>query len=149
MIPTELIIAAFKATLDLSDKVTGKFDDEKYAEAIIKLYGKEPTYNELDAQVEVIKSDPELSPKEKRELLGAISVQKDAARKRELEIKAKCAEIIDNGVAKKGEVATKIVVVIFKTLLTGGLALIPLLLGGHDEDAEDPGDCDDNDENAA
>lgn len=147
MIPTEIIIEAFKATMNFAANTMGKFDDNVYAETIIKLYGKEPTYDELDAQVEVVKNDPNMSTQEKLELLRAITVQKDAARKREVELKAKCAEIIDNGIAKKGETITKVVVVIVKTLLTGGIALIPLLLKGHGDDTEGLSDYDDENGN--
>lgn len=145
MIPTEIIIEAFKATMNFAANTMGKFDDNVYAENIIKLYGKEPTFDELDAQVEVVKNDPDMSTQEKLDLLRAITVQKDAARKREVELKAKCAEIIDNGMAKKGETVTKVVVVIVKTLLTGGLALIPLLLDRHEEDTDEGDDYDDDD----
>lgn len=145
MIPTEIIIEAFKATMNFAGNM-GKFDDNLYAENIIKLYGKEPTYDELDAQVEIIKNDPDMSTQEKLELLRAINVQKDAARRREVELKAKCAEIIDNGAAKRAETVTKVVVVIVKTLLTGGIALIPLLLRGNDDDTDGPSDYDDDDD---
>ncbi len=150
MISIEILIEAFKATMDLAGNL-GKFDDNVYAENILKLYGKEPTYDELDAQVEVVKNDPDMPTQEKLELLRAIAVQKDAARKREVELKAKCAEIIDNGMAKKGEVATKVVVTVLKALLTAGISLIPLLITGHGNDANDIVDLgdenDDDDDN--
>lgn len=150
MIPIEVLIEAFKATLDFAESTASKFDDGKYAEAITALYGQAPTYAELDAQVEVIKAATDIPTQEKLELLRAISVQKDAAREREIAIKRQCAEIVDNGMTKKGETVGRIVSTVLKALFTGGISLIPDAIGyfGKRDDDNDPDD-DEGEANAA
>lgn len=148
MIPIAVLIEAFRATLSLAENAGGKFDDGKYTENIIKLYGAVPTYAELDAQVEVIKVAADISTQEKLALLRAISAQKEAAQEREITLKKQCAEIINNGAARRGEVVGKVVTTILGVIFTAGISLIPLAIDyfgkndseidyGDDEDASD------------
>lgn len=115
------ILEGFKLALDFANKVMDRFDDEKFARAVIELYGKEPTYDELDAQIEIIKNDPDIPTERKLDLLRAVTVQRDAIRDKEFERKQKAAEIIDNSNEKKGNLAGKIAI----GVLSGGVSLLP------------------------
>lgn len=117
----EIIIEAYNKTLSFADNVTSKFDDEKFAKAVNDMYGQEPTYAELDAQIELIKIASDISTQDKLDLLRAISVQRDIIRDSEIKRKNQCAEIIDKGMEKKGEIVTKIVVGVFSC----GISLLP------------------------
>ena len=122
MVPLiQAIIQAYNNTLNFADKIMDKLDDEKYAKAVIELYGQEPTYNELDAQIEIIKNATDIPTEKKLDLLRAVTVQRDAIRDKEMERKKKSAEIIDNGTEKKGNLAGKIAI----GVLSGGVSLLP------------------------
>ena len=122
MVPLiQAIIQAYNTTLNFADKVMDKLDDEKYAKAVIELYGQEPTYSELDAQIEIIKNANDIPTEKKLDLLRAVTVQRDAIRDKEIERKKKSAEIIDNAMEKKGNLAGKIAI----GVLSGGVSLLP------------------------
>ncbi len=122
MVPLiQAIIQAYNTTLSFADKVMDKIDDEKFAKAVIELYGQEPTYNELDAQIEIIKNATDLPSEKKLELLRAVTVQRDTIRDKEMERKRKSAEIISDAAEKKGNLAGKIAI----GVLSGGVSLLP------------------------
>jgi len=117
----QALIEAYKITLSFSDKVVGMFDDEKFAKAVVEIYGREPSYPELDVQIELIKNATDIPTKDKLILLRAVSVQRDSIREREAERMERCAEIINRGMDRRAEVAQKLVL----GLLSGGLYLLP------------------------
>ena len=122
MVPLiQAIIQAYNTTLSFADKVMDKIDDEKYAKAVIELYGQEPTYSELDAQIEIIKNATDIPTEKKLDLLRAVTVQRDTIRDKEMERKKKSAEIISDAAEKKGNLAGKIAI----GVLSGGVSLLP------------------------
>ena len=138
MIPLiQAIIQAYNNTLNFADRVMDKLDDEKYAKAVIELYGKEPTYYELDAQIEVIKNATDIPTEKKLDLLRAVAVQRDAIRDKEIELKKEAAEIINDGMEKRGNLAGKIAI----GVLSGGVSLLPdavnAVKGLKDKNSED------------
>ena len=116
-----ILIEAYKTTLDFSDKALDHIDEEKYARAVNELYGKEPTYKELDTAIEIIKDDEKLPTSEKVQLLTLVSNQREELYERALERKKKHADIIDRGSRRKGETAVKIA----GAVMTGGVSLLP------------------------
>lgn len=116
-----VLVEAYNKTLDFTDSVMSKFDDEKYARAVTEMYGREPTYSELDAQIDIIKEATDIPTEKKLELLKAVTVQRDAIRDKEFERKSKSADVIDRGMDKKADVAKKISL----GVLTGGVSLLP------------------------
>lgn len=117
----EALIEAFKEAMDFSGKVMDHVDEEKYARAVRELYGKEPTYSELDVAIDLIKEDKEMPTTEKVQLLTAVSHRREELYEKALERKRKNADIIDRGTRRKGETAVKIA----GAVLTGGVSLIP------------------------
>ena len=103
-----ILIKALETTTNFAGKVMDKIDDERYAKAVIELYGQEPTYSELDAQIEIIKNATDIPTEKKLALLSAVSAQRDAIREREIAKKKELAEVVDEGARKKGELAGKI-----------------------------------------
>ena len=67
-----VLVEAYNKTLDFTDSVMSKFDDEKYARAVTEMYGREPTYSELDAQIDIIKEATDIPTEKKLELLKAV-----------------------------------------------------------------------------
>lgn len=122
MLPlVEILINAFKDAMDFSNKVLDHIDEEKYAKAVCELYGKEPTYKELDTAIELIKEDKELPTSEKVQLLTLVSNQREELYEKALIRKKKHADMIDRGSRRKGETAVKIV----GAVATGGVSLLP------------------------
>ena len=120
-IPINEVARILKLALDFTNNVVSKFDDEKYAKAVMTIYGKEPDYKELDALVESIRNATDVSTKEKSELLLAIADKRSAIREREVEMKQSSAETVNKGFEKKCEFVGKLVLCV----LTGGLSEIP------------------------
>lgn len=122
MIPlVSVLIEAFKDTMDFSNKIMDHIDEEKYARAVCELYGKEPTYKELDTAIELIKEDEKLSTSEKVQLLTLVSNQREELYEKALIRKKKHADMIDRGSRRKGETAVKIA----GAVMTGGVSLLP------------------------
>lgn len=122
MLPlVEVLIGAFKDAMDFSNKVLDHVDEEKYAKAVCELYGKEPTYKELDTAIEIIKEDKSLPTAEKIQLLTLVSNHREELYEKALARKKKHADIIDRGSRRKGETAVKIV----GAVATGGVSLLP------------------------
>lgn len=122
MLPlVEILIGAFKNAMDFSNKVLDHVDEEKYAKAVCELYGKEPTYKELDTAIEIIKEDKSLPTAEKIQLLTLVSNHREELYEKALARKKKHADIIDRGSRRKGETAVKIV----GAVATGGVSLLP------------------------
>ena len=115
------VLEILKQALDFTDNIVSKFDDEKYARAVMTIYGHEPDYKELDILAETIRSATDISTKEKSELLLAVADKRNALREKEIEYKQKCAKTINKGFEKKCKIAKKIAL----GLLTGGLSLLP------------------------
>lgn len=127
MVPlVDILIQAFKETLNFSDKVMDHIDEEKYARAVTELYGKEPTYTELDTAIDLIKEDKELPTAEKVKLLTVVSNQREELYEKALVRKKKHADMIDRGSRRKGETAVKIA----GAIMTGGVSLIPDVVKG-------------------
>ena len=116
-----VLIEAFKNTLDFSDKIMDHIDEEKYAKAVSELYGKEPTYKELDTAIECIKEDTSLTTAEKVKLLTLVNNQREESYEKALARKKKTADIVDRGSRRKGETAVKIA----GAIMTGGVSLLP------------------------
>lgn len=122
MVPlVEALIKGFEKALSFSDKVMDHVDEEKYARAVRELYGKEPTYTELDAAIEIIKEDKEMATEKKVQLLTAVSHRREELYEKSLDHKKKSADIIDRGTRRKGETAVKIA----GAVMTGGVSLLP------------------------
>lgn len=122
MLPlVEILIGAFKDAMDFSNKILDHVDEEKYAKAVCELYGKEPTYKELDTAIEIIKEDKSLPTAEKIQLLTLVSNHREELYEKALARKKKHADIIDRGSRRKGETAVKIV----GAVATGGVSLLP------------------------
>lgn len=117
----QILIEAFDKCLGFSNKVMDHIDEEKYARAVCEMYGKEPTYAELDTAIELIKDDKEMSTEKKVQLLKAVSQQRQEYYEKALERKKKSASIVDRGTRRKGETAVKIA----GAIMTGGVSLIP------------------------
>lgn len=120
-IPINEVAGILKLALEFTNDVVSKFDDEKYAKAIMTIYGYEPDYKELDILAESIRNATDVSAKEKSELLLAISDKRSAIREREVDIRQRCAETVNEGFEKKCRFVGKLALVVF----TGGLSLIP------------------------
>ena len=120
------IIEAFNHALSFSEKVMESIDEEKYAKAVCDLYGKEPTYAELDTAIELIKEDKEIPTSEKVQLLTLVSNQRDELYEKAVTRKKKHADMIDRGTRRKGETAVKIA----GAVMTGGVSLIPDVVKG-------------------
>ena len=116
-----VLVEAFDKCLNFSNKIMDHIDEEKYAKAICELYGKEPTYAELDAAIEIIKEDKEMPTEKKVQLLTAVSRQREEYYEKALERKKRSATVIDRGTRRKGETAVKIA----GAVMTGGVSLIP------------------------
>lgn len=120
-----IIKEMFEKSLSFADNVMKNFDDKKFAESVTEMYGKEPTYEELDAAIEIIKEDTSMSSKEKIDLLMVLSKQREETRARymdkQVEIKKKHADTLNTATQKKGDIAVKVAM----GVLTGGLSLIP------------------------
>ena len=120
-----IIKEMFDKSLAFADNVMKNFDDKKFAESVTEMYGKEPTYEELDAAIEIIKQDTTMSSKEKVDLLIVLSKQREETRARymdkQVDVKKKHAETLNEATQKKGDIAVKVAM----GVLTGGLSLIP------------------------
>ena len=120
-----IIKEMFDKSLAFADNVMKNFDDKKFAESVTEMYGKEPTYEELDAAIEIIKQDTTMSSKEKVDLLMVLSKQREETRARymdkQVDVKKKHAETLNEATQKKGDIAVKVAM----GVLTGGLSLIP------------------------
>ena len=120
-----IIKEMFDKSLAFADNVMKNFDDKKFAESVTEMYGKEPTYEELDAAIEIIKQDTTMSSKEKVDLLMVLSKQREETRARymdkQVDVKKKHAETLNEATQKKGDIAVKGAM----GVLTGGLSLIP------------------------
>lgn len=121
MLPLNEVLGILNLALDFTNSVVSKFDDEKYAKAVMDIYGHVPTYQELDTLAEIIRNATDISTKEKSDLLLAIADKRSSIRKKEIEYRQTCAETADRGFEKKCRVVGKLALVIF----TGGLSLIP------------------------
>ncbi len=115
------VIEILRMALDFTNNIVSKFDDEKYANAVMTIYGHKPDYKELDILAETIRSATDISTKEKNELLLAVADKRNALREKEIEYKQKCAKTVNKGFEKKCKFAGKLVLGLF----TGGLSLLP------------------------
>ena len=100
-----IIKEMFDKSLAFADNVMKNFDDKKFAESVTEMYGKEPTYEELDAAIEIIKQDTTMSSKEKVDLLMVLSKQREETRARymdkQVDVKKKHAETLNEATQKK------------------------------------------------
>lgn len=119
MIPNNAVIEMLKAAFDFSNNVVSKFDDEKYAQAVITIYGHEPNYKELDELVELIKANPNTSLEDKRNLIFSVTDKKREILHDEFEYKRESSKIVNKGFEKKCKIAGKL----FLGVATGGLSL--------------------------
>lgn len=115
------VIEILKLALDFTNSVVSKFDDEKYAKAVMDIYGHEPTYQELDTLAEIIRNATDISTKEKSDLLLAIADKRSSIRVKEIEYRQDCARTIERGIKKFFKYAGKL----FLGVSTGGLSLLP------------------------
>lgn len=115
------VIEILKLALDFTNNTVSKFDKEKYANAVMKIYGHEPDYKELDILAESIRNAKDVSTKEMSDLLFAIADKRSAIRKKEIEYRQECAETVNRGFKKFCKYAGKF----FLGISTGGLSLIP------------------------
>ena len=109
----DLIVDMLAKSLDFTNKIVDKFDDEKYAKAVMEIYGHDPDNKELDKLAEMIMNATDISTDEKSALLLAIADKR-------LEIKKGCAEIVDRGSEKRCEIAKKLALGVF----TGGISVL-------------------------
>ena len=120
-----IIKEMFEKSLSFADNVMKNFDDKKFAESVTEMYGREPSYDELDAAIAIIKEDTTMSAKEKVDLLMVLSRQREETRARfldkQVEIKKKHADTLNAATLKKGDVAVKVAM----GVLTGGVSLLP------------------------
>lgn len=120
-----IIKEMFEKSLSFADNVMKNFDDKKFAESVTEMYGREPSYDELDAAIAIIKEDTTMSAKEKVDLLMVLSRQREETRARfldkQVEIKKKHADTLNAATQKKGDVAVKVAM----GVLTGGVSLLP------------------------
>ncbi len=125
-----IIKEMYVKSLDFANNVMSKFDEKKFAESVTEMYGKEPTFAELDAAIEIIKADTTMSTKEKVDLLMVLSKQRDESRSKyldkDVEIKKKHADTVNDNMQKKGDIAVKVAM----GVLTGGVSLIPDAVDG-------------------
>jgi hypothetical protein len=112
--------AIFKA-LDVTANVVGNFDCTTYVRSTNDLCGDEPLYHELDTQEELIKNATDIPTEKKLAYLKAISYQRSELRENEIRCKIECAEAIDRGMEKRGQIFTKV----FLAILSGGVTLLP------------------------
>lgn len=117
----QIIVDAYNKTLDFANGVMSKFSYDEFSNSVVKMYGQEPTFSELDAQIELIKNDVDMPTDKRIALLRAVTVQRNVILDRDLERKQKVAETMIRGNEKHMEFATKGVL----CLLSGGLTLIP------------------------
>lgn len=115
------VVEILKLTMDITNNAVSKFDDEKYANAVMKIYGHEPDYKELDVLADAIGKASDISAKEKCELLFAIADKRSAIREKEIEFRQECAETVNRGFKKFCKYAGKLIL----GVSTGGLYLIP------------------------
>ena len=115
------VIEILKLAMDFTNNAVSKFDEEKYANAVMVIYGHEPDYKELDTLVEIISKATDISAKEMSDLLFAIADKRSAIRKKEIEYRQECAETVNRGFNKFCKYAGKF----FLGISTGGLSLIP------------------------
>ena len=109
MIPINVAVDVLKQALDFTSGFVGKFDEEKYARAVNEIYGHEPNYSELDVLADLIRNATDISTKDKSDLLFALADKRCQIREREFEHKRTSAQIIDNGSARRAEIALKII----------------------------------------
>ena len=109
------------AASDLTGKVINSFDEEKHANAVMKLYGSDPNHSTIEVLIKMIVEDTELSSNDKYERLLAIAKMENDFRDREFEHKIECARALDEGFEKRGKFVLKLVF----GVLSGGVTLIP------------------------
>lgn len=128
MIPIDVAVNILKQALDFTSDIVGKFDEEKYAKAVSEIYGHEPNYSELDILAEQIKTATDISTKDKNTLLHAIADKRTEIRKKELEYKKECAQIVDAGFERKSKNVLKILNGVL-IILTAGCAAFGVTKG--------------------
>ena len=121
MIPINTVIEILKQAMDFSNNIVSKFDDEKYARAVMEIYGKEPDYYELEKLADAICNATDISTKDKADILFALADKRSEIRKKEIELRKECGEIANEGFEKKCKIALWLVM----GVATGGLSLIP------------------------
>ncbi len=121
MIPINVVADILKQALDFTNNVVSKFDDEKYASAVMKIYGHEPDYSELDTLSKAIETATDISIKEKSELLMAVADKRSELREKEIEYKKECAKVVNKGFEKKCKFALKLAL----GVMSGGISLLP------------------------
>ena len=115
------VIEILKLAMDFTNNAVSKFDEEKYANAVMAIYGHEPDYKELEALVEIIRNATDISTKEKRDLMFAVADKRSSIRVKEIEYRQDCARTIERGIKKFFKYAGKL----FLGVSTGGLSLLP------------------------
>ena len=121
MLPIKEIVEMLKEAWNFSNNIVKTFDEEKYARAVIEIYGHEPNYNELDILAKVIENATDISTKEKMDLLFAISDKRNELREKEFKLKNESAKTVDRGTKKKLKNIAKFAL----HIASGGLTLIP------------------------
>lgn len=121
-----ILLEAYNNSLKFADSVTNKFDEKRFAEAVTQMYGREPTYAELDACIEIIKTDTTISTKEKIDMLRALSKERDEYRDKEFEKKLKYADKVNESNQSKADAAVKVAM----GVMSGGVTLLPEALKG-------------------
>lgn len=121
MLPINVVVEMLNKALDFTNSVVSKFDDEKYAKAVIEIYGYAPDYSELDTLAKAIENANDISTAEKTKLILAIADKRSALREKEIEYKKECAKIINKGFEKKCKFTMKLAL----GIATGGVSLLP------------------------
>ncbi len=109
------------AATNLTDKAINSFDEEKHANAVMKLYGSDPNHSTIEALIKLIVEDTELSSNDKYERLLAIAKIENDFRDREFGYKTECARVLNEGFEKRGRFWLKL----FCGFFSGGVTLIP------------------------
>ena len=133
MLPINVVVEMLNKALDFTNSVVSKFDDEKYAKAVVEIYGHAPDYSELDNLSKMIENADDISTVEKTKLILAIADKRSALREKEIEYRKECAKIVNKGFEKKCKFTMKLALGIF----TGGVSLLPdiynLIVNRNDE----------------
>lgn len=89
---------SLKQVVDFASNLISNFNVGEYVKNVNDLHGNESSRACVDAQIDLIKSDPKLSTEEKINLMSDAEAQHNA---RDIEHKAQRAQIIDRGRDRK------------------------------------------------
>ncbi len=115
------VVEILNQALNFTNSVVSQFDDEKYARAVVEIYGHEPDYSELNTLAELIVNAEDISTVDKTTLLLAIADKRSEIREKELRYKKECGKIVNKGFEKKCKFVGKLAL----GIATGGVSLLP------------------------